>query len=681
MEGTQSNPGGVCWVCCRLLYSGAPMECGHCVCWCCMVSLCTTAYFSWGSEQKPNREDGIVNIECRVCHHKTSLCIWDVMAEAGVDGCPTYKPQHELGDSSGLQRRCVFHHDRPVERYCVTDKLPMCLECALAHHSTHELAEGTAKELTPLMGSMVHEMGRKECHMQNSADCIDGALTTLTNRQRTIEGEITHTFTRITKEIQKRKNTLLANTAKFFESRKRTLKLELKCRQSVVSQLKGSQILLRKVGSQNCCESKESEKVQAEVLGGLNQIQTFYFSLFPHITVGTHIKTDCPPILSDVMWRTNTSAKYQVAPILKCINSLSFWESESEEEFAMRTTKLLVEGEFDSCFRNCLEMFPSSHGPIGDYRNCQTVPHSGDTPLHQMYRSYNCSDCRSITTHCDALGLILLHFIMQLHPDSLQPCRPFGRYPAEEICECLRYSRSTSQEFLEKIILRALALMPPQEEKGRASKILSLFTTTPHTDTATSGLVALAHVMRGTMMQYNHYRRSLTVSQKEYQQAISVCITASESGTATTRSLSKFLDVPRALAEYQLSNCLKDTTAKQSHLEVAAHLGNVRAQARLGEAQAGLEMLMGDTVRSLLGVTTWFRDKNEREGVKWIRKASEGGDAWGQYLMAKLYENGWADVVENGPEALRLYRLSAEQGFNVDKDTYQLVDDEFYRAH
>ena len=70
------------------------------------------------------------------------------------------------------------------------------------------------------------------------------------------------------------------------------------------------------------------------------------------------------------------------------------------------------------------------------------------------------------------------------------------------------------------------------------------------------------------------------------------------------------------------------------------------------------------------------------QAAKWYRKAAENGNSFGQYCLAKLYEEG-KGVARNGKEALFWYRKAAEQGndeggkgmgrcfekgFGVDKD-------------
>jgi len=83
----------------------------------------------------------------------------------------------------------------------------------------------------------------------------------------------------------------------------------------------------------------------------------------------------------------------------------------------------------------------------------------------------------------------------------------------------------------------------------------------------------------------------------------------------------------------------------------------IKAKAEKGDVEAegvlGWDYLYGDG-----GVT-----QNIEQGVKWTRKAAEGGDAISQHNLGYIYENGLG-VIKDSTEAFRWYEKAAEQGFS-----------------
>ncbi|KAH3698745.1 hypothetical protein Pelo_19861 [Pelomyxa schiedti] len=139
--------------------------------------------------------------------------------------------------------------------------------------------------------------------------------------------------------------------------------------------------------------------------------------------------------------------------------------------------------------------------------------------------------------------------------------------------------------------------------------------------------------MRGYMYRWGvgGVRMDTTKALQEYNEVIS----SSCLGESTTSS--PCLNVPNAVAENLLgwvlygSSPLLDPNNKTrviEHFEVSAQLGHVTAQGNLGWLH-----LTGYS--SPGGVF-----KNVSEAVKWLGRASEGGDAWGQYHMAGLCDGG-----------------------------------------
>jgi hypothetical protein len=56
--------------------------------------------------------------------------------------------------------------------------------------------------------------------------------------------------------------------------------------------------------------------------------------------------------------------------------------------------------------------------------------------------------------------------------------------------------------------------------------------------------------------------------------------------------------------------------------------------------------------------------ENDAEAVRWYRLAAEQGNASAQYNLGNMYDSG-EGVPENDAEAVRWYRLAAEQGLSA----------------
>ena len=87
----------------------------------------------------------------------------------------------------------------------------------------------------------------------------------------------------------------------------------------------------------------------------------------------------------------------------------------------------------------------------------------------------------------------------------------------------------------------------------------------------------------------------------------------------------------------------------------AKQLADIRAKAEKGEAKAqfklGMTLFAGD-----LGATS-----DDKEAVKWIRKAADQNDVEAQNLLGDCYISA-RGVAANSAEAARWYRKAAEQG-------------------
>ncbi|KAH3732076.1 hypothetical protein Pelo_17091 [Pelomyxa schiedti] len=603
-----------------------------------MVSLCTSAYLSLSSSA-PSQvkvgttkgDEGDVNIECRVCHRVTTLSVREVFASAPVDA----RHHHHDGKGASHQVTCVLHPDRPLEIFCVTDKILVCLECALEHHCTHELVTITrqAQATTEQCPLIVEFINKERARMEKLAQQTECDILSLTERKRRAEGYINGTINRLVKRLLKKRDTLLANTSKVFESINRALDLKLKCAQSAVCQLNESQNQLKVTAA---CKSQT---------GGI---------IIPSSLV---IITECSPVLTNYSnWKTSVEQlrdntlpllsaqcegrlhiKQDIPPGLRCIINMS------------------ISSEFQQAFGNCLAMFPCpSHGPLCEI--CATT-------------SKVCSRVKKTHNLSETVSLVLLCLMLSFKPSLSESLGPFTKHPGTYIRSVLLPKCSPeSQVFTVSVIDAALSLVlqPPPPEQPQQSRPVTSSTSRsePQQSDWKCGVAALAHVMRGYMYRWGvgGVRMDTTKALQEYNEVISSCL-----GESTTSS--PCLNVPNAVAENLLgwvlygSSPLLDPNNKTrviEHFEVSAHLGHVTAQGNLGWLH-------------LTGYSSPGGFKNVSEAVKWLGRASEGGDAWGQYHLAQLYETGCVDaggVRKDVTEAMRLYRLSADQGW--DEAQYRL---------
>ncbi|KAH3758576.1 tripartite motif-containing protein 66 [Pelomyxa schiedti] len=667
----------VCWVCYKPIPTKSigtdsqrlhsQMECGHRVCRSCVLSLCTSAYlspaspldsrFSSGSKEDV---DGEVNIECRVCHHVTSFCVWEVIADVSVDTCHN--------DGTCFQpEKCVLHPDRPLERFCVNDNLLVCLECALEHHRTHELVTITRQAQTAAeqVPGIVELINRERALLEDSSQLIERSISTLTEDQRRMELQIKSTFNRLMKALQKKKDTLLANTAKFFETRKRALELQMKCKLSVISQLDESQNSLKTAANNGATK------------------QTSLVAITQNPVLMNHSKAKIPIVLRNLAeplrdllgaCQGRFHLKQEgVTSTGKCIENLSI-SIVGDEQLALQTMRLFVEGDFQQAFDNCIEMLPcSSHSPLREI-------HVNNKPddVGNVLECHVCSRSKTnIRNQSETFSLMLLYFILSVNPSLFQRLGPFTKPLKDYITRVLLLRCSPeSQAFLKTVTESATSLVPQPlppppplptkpaattASKAPSNKFWSLFQATPpaaapqhplledHTSTTVEdwrcGVAALGYVMPGYMFWQGvggarGDTRAMAI--KAFNNSISLC---EDNNKPHNKSC---LSVPRALAEYFIGWLLRPK--RLEHWEVSARLGNLWAQSSLSH-----QHLRGDIC---------FAGKNAREGVKWLAMASEGGDAWAQYRMATLYETGCAEdgVSKDMAEAMRLYRLSAEQG-------------------
>ncbi|KAH3732075.1 hypothetical protein Pelo_17090 [Pelomyxa schiedti] len=541
----------------------------------------------------------------------------------------------------------------------------MCLECALEHHRAHDLVT-IARQAQTVMEQVPHIVefiNKKRALLEEAAQQTECALSTLTEIQRRVEGHINGTINRLMKELQKKKDALLANTSKFFETRRGSLKLQLKCTQSAISQLNDSEHYLKT--SAAACQATRGNLLSSLVI------------------------TTCAPILTNHgNWETSVLGRPQntlallsacegtfqikqedATAALTCIKTLSISTVVGDVELALHTMRLIVEGELEQAFFNCLQMFPCVlHGPL-----CEVCCTPKDDEENHMCPGH------TIKTHnlYETFAMVLLYFMLRFKPSLSNSLGPFTKHPAVYLRDVLLPNSSPeSHVFLKVVIDAAMSLVPPQPlpsppaaPKAPPSRIWSLFQASPEQQPASSppvtpsistspsepqndwkcGVAALAHVISGYIFHWGvgGVSEDSKMARKENNDA--------------TQTASRLTTVPKALAEYFISSllhsgaCLPTSkTELVEHWEASAQLGHVAAQQAVGWCY-------------LTGGTRSGRcKKNVVEAVKWLAMASEAGDAWGQYNMATLYETGCkeAGVRNDVAEAVRLYRLSAAQGLS-----------------
>ena len=83
-------------------------------------------------------------------------------------------------------------------------------------------------------------------------------------------------------------------------------------------------------------------------------------------------------------------------------------------------------------------------------------------------------------------------------------------------------------------------------------------------------------------------------------------------------------------------------------------VGHLRDRAERGNPE--VQYLLG-----LMYANGWGVPQDNREAVKWSRKAAEQGEARAQFHLGWMYDKG-VGVLENYQEAVKWYRRAAEQG-------------------
>ena len=72
-------------------------------------------------------------------------------------------------------------------------------------------------------------------------------------------------------------------------------------------------------------------------------------------------------------------------------------------------------------------------------------------------------------------------------------------------------------------------------------------------------------------------------------------------------------------------------------------------------------------------------EPNNREGVKWSRKAAEQGEAGAQFHLGWMYDKG-VGMLENYQEAEKWYRRAAEQGHDQAQNNLAILCIQVYES-
>jgi uncharacterized protein len=127
-------------------------------------------------------------------------------------------------------------------------------------------------------------------------------------------------------------------------------------------------------------------------------------------------------------------------------------------------------------------------------------------------------------------------------------------------------------------------------------------------------------------------------------------------GTGVKKDEATALKWLRKAAEQENAAFDKEISARIVELKVKAEAGDVEAQEELAE-------------KYFLRSSTRASRKDEREGMKWRRKAGKAGHAEAQYRLGLDYQWGDLGVNKDDAEALKWFRMAAEQGVDAAQHT------------
>lgn len=98
-----------------------------------------------------------------------------------------------------------------------------------------------------------------------------------------------------------------------------------------------------------------------------------------------------------------------------------------------------------------------------------------------------------------------------------------------------------------------------------------------------------------------------------------------------------------------------DEKIRFENTKIRAYKDDIDAQYQVG--QTLMKVLASQKVAS-----GDFKE-NEREGLKWVRKAADNGHIKARYELAKAYEDGKFTLVADEREAFKWYKKAAYQGY------------------
>ncbi|KAH3723356.1 hypothetical protein Pelo_17939 [Pelomyxa schiedti] len=615
-ETTAAERSCGCWLCYRpfpLSYTPAPPAQ--------LEYLAPSSGYPRHVEASTGEEDEVAHIECGVCRQRTTINMRNLMDDLDDDAPRT--PRSTWDKTRAPERTCIFHIGQPLEGYCETDQCMVCSQCMLGSHRTHRFTElaAQAHDSNQQAPTLIQSIHQQKDVLGWLAVGIEESIASLTTKQRTTEKEIEETFDRLMRELQRKKEALLSNTIKMFKKQKDTLKLQLKCVRYAAPHLAVSESkLVQLTNQQENRATQQQRSPSAPYIYHHGKYEAEEVTSLVALTKSRFLQNWKSPL--DVCLVQNAFQvgiqEHAIISALESIDNLYL----SKEDFALTALRNLALGNFEKAFQNCVAMFPPS--PFGPLDGIRT--NTAHAPKEIAARCLN-------PNKFEALGIILMLLLLDMRPVFLDRLGPFDRYPYLSLLTRLAILKDTSLGILQQVCSWVLSTSPRftayphHHRERRSSAVVSRYMDHNGDDVRITSLIALVHVIQGYLV---------TVPQDSnaacgyWERAASTC------GKQIAYK------VPRALAEHYLGS--DATTDHLLHLKTAAQLGNVCAAADL--------------------VQQWPLG---RDDARWLVMASDGGHAWAQTHLAKLYEQGLEDAGvkrnRDTQEAMRLYSIAANKGF------------------
>ncbi|KAH3761893.1 hypothetical protein Pelo_6275 [Pelomyxa schiedti] len=638
-----------CWLCYRPFAAvgetrdpSVRMECGHNLCWECMVSLCTQEFLAPSGRRKHvgaptgEEDEDIVEIECGVCRQGTAINVRDLMDDVVNTYTDEACTDKGSSDNSGpcstgaklgpRKEMCIFHSGQPLDKYCITDQCMVCSQCVEETHGNHDLTgiDTQAKNEKDNVGTLIRSVYNQKEMLEWIATGIEETLDSLTTKQRMVEEEIKQAFDRhmreLISELQRKKDALLSNTIKSFKQRKGALKLQLKCTRYAVEHFADTECALLRMKNQLEGGSIPPVSPNTEVSEDIEDVASFIALTNNRFLLNWNAPLDVS------LMQGNFQISINRHPLKASLDSI-YMTREGEDAFAMTTMRYLASGHFEKALQNCISMFPPSpFGPLDEIRTNQNP-----VPKEITMKSFN-------PNKFEALGIVLMILLFEMKPRLMHQLGPFDRDPLYTLRGKLRHA---SPESLYNIIHTVLSMSPRFTPSAATATSAGppKYVDVHGDDVRVITLKALVHVIRGFInwKPIGDAEKDIVTAHSDWNRAVLMCEPRQHTGAAPSY-------VPRALAEYYLGRS-SAITEDSTHYYTAAQLGHIGAASRA----ARLQIEQGLPPSGYIGH---------------LMTASEGGNSWACCHLATLHETGCqgAGLRMDMAEAMRLYRIAADQG-------------------